>query len=280
MDIYYVNSKGSRIDFSDWPIAVEDVTQLFGRDWDSREKANKQRNRTRVSYFYRTSYQKKLDIMIFADSENEYKELMNSLNEITDIDIINNQPGKLYVGDSYLECYIRDTAPGKYEELFYEIENTLTIFAPYPFWINESTFEFEKIGQTGASSEYLNFPYNFPYNFTPALIGFGTIRNSLRVPCDFQMIIFGPAVSPSVLVDSHTYAVDTTIMDNEYLTIDSRYNTVVKTERDGTKTNEYDKRGKAESVFEKIQAGESTVVWNGSFGIQITLFEGRSEPKW
>ena len=90
MDIYYVNSKGSRIDFSDWPIAVEDVTQLFGRDWDSREKANKQRNRTRVSYFYRTSYQKKLDIMIFADSENEYKELMNSLNEITDIDIINN----------------------------------------------------------------------------------------------------------------------------------------------------------------------------------------------
>ena len=29
MDIYYVNSKGSRIDFSEWPIAVEDVTQLF-----------------------------------------------------------------------------------------------------------------------------------------------------------------------------------------------------------------------------------------------------------
>ena len=65
-----------------------------------------------MSYFYRTSYQKKLDIMIFADSENEYKELMNSLNEITDIDIINNQPGKLYVGDSYLECYIR-IGPGK-----------------------------------------------------------------------------------------------------------------------------------------------------------------------
>ena len=94
------------------------------------------------------------------------------------------------------------------------------------------------------------------------------------------MIIFGPAVSPSVLVNGHTYAVDTTIMDNEYLTIDSRYNTVVKTEKDGTKTNEYDKRGKTESVFEKIQAGESTVVWNGSFGIQITLFEGRSEAKW
>ena len=85
---------------------------MFGRDWDSREKANKQRNRTRVSYFYRTSYQKKLDIMIFADSENEYKELMNSLNEITDIDIINNQP-ESYMWEIVILNAISGYGPGK-----------------------------------------------------------------------------------------------------------------------------------------------------------------------
>ena len=42
----------------------------------------------------------------------------------------------------------------------------------------------------------------------------------------------------------------------------------------------YNARNKLQSVFEKIPSGASVLSWEGDFGVDLTIFDERSEPKW
>ncbi len=70
-----------------------------------------------------------------------------------------------------------------------------------------------------------------------------------------------------------------TLESNEYLTVDSRTNEVVK-HTDSGDISVYDLRGKEHSVFSKIPNGDLLISWNGSFGFDIVAFAERSEPEW
>ena len=49
---------------------------------------------------------------------------------------------------------------------------------------------------------------------------------------------------------------------------------------DGTITNVFNLRSRDSYIFDKIAPGMSSVTWDGNFGVDITLLEERSEPKW
>ena len=99
-------------------------------------------------------------------------------------------------------------------------------------------------------------------------------------PCEFLMIIFGPVADPRIVINGHPYQVYDTLLENEYMQIDSRKNTVIKYMANGTRQNLYDLRAKMESVFEPITPGNIAVNWPGSYGFDLTLYLERSEPRW
>lgn len=76
------------------------------------------------------------------------------------------------------------------------------------------------------------------------------------------------------------YRVYTTVDDQEYIRINSRENTVQRVKNNGEIINEFNNRGKDDSIFEPILPGSQTVVWPGTFGFDVILHQERSELKW
>lgn len=106
------------------------------------------------------------------------------------------------------------------------------------------------------------------------------INNESYLPCHFRMTIYGPVTDPEIVIANHIYKVETTVFTDERLEIDSRNNTVIKIGRLGEETDLYNSRYKLQSVFEKIPPGQQTVTWPVGYGIDITLYDERSEPRW
>ena len=80
-------------------------------------------------------------------------------------------------------------------------------------------------------------------------------------------------------INDHVYQILDVLGESEYVMIDSKKGTIVKTTAGGQKVNAFDLRNKEESVFEKIPEKTLLISWPGTFGFDLTLYEERSEPR-
>ena len=71
-----------------------------------------------------------------------------------------------------------------------------------------------------------------------------------------------------------------TIGAGESLLIDSPSKTITLTKASGEKVNWFDNRSRESYIFQPIPPGQNIVERNGDFGIDLTVIEKRSEPKW
>ena len=275
--IYYENNNGTRMDLDNWPVVIEDVTELYGKEWKYSTTENVNANRKKLDKFYRTGISKKITLQIYADTKEEYCNVMDQLNEITDIDIIEKKPGKLWVGDYYLECYITELDPKDYDDIFYTVDVDATIEAFTPYWVNKSTHTFHSYGIT--SNYNKRYPGRYPYRYANGLTS-NYLVNPNYTPSNFQMIIYGPVVNPQVTVGNNTYLVNIVLEEGEYLLADSRNKTITKFLKNGEKVNAYHNRQKGKEFFEKIRTGRQIVQWTGIFDFDIIVIEERSTPKW
>lgn len=275
--IYYENSNKIKLKLDEWPVVVEDITTLFGKEWKYEAAENVNANRKKIERFYRTGISKKITLQIYADTKAEFDGIMDRLNEITDTDIIEQKPGKLWVGDYYLECYITELDPKDYDDIFYTVDVDATIEAFTPYWINKSTHTFHSYGIT--SNYNKRYPGRYPYRYANGLTS-NYIVNPNYTPSNFQMIIYGPVVNPQITVGVNTYLVNIVLEEREYLMIDSRNKTITKFLKNGEKVNAYHNRQKGKEFFEKIRTGRQMVQWTGKFDFDITVIEERSIPKW
>lgn len=216
---------------------------------------------------------------MFRGSEEERRKNLNQFYEITEKDIINGEPGKLVIDNSYIQAYI--TASSTYpDENNYWTTKNVKILCPYPFWITEENRSFPSIAPGEEMGEYLDYEYDHEYDYTMTYGGDIIWKVEHFAPCEFLMTIFGPTVDPRIVINGHAYQIYTTLDENEYLQINSRKNTVIKYMANGIRQDIYDYRSKQQSVFEQITPGDIRVVWQGDFGFDLTLFCERSEPKW
>ena len=81
------------------------------------------------------------------------------------------------------------------------------------------------------------------------------------------------------LINGILHKVNTVVGADEYITIDTKAKTIYLTRIDGTKVNIYNLQDRDFYIFTPISAGENTVSWDGSFAMEITIFEERSVPK-
>ena len=243
--------------------------------WAYKAQGTKLQHGTRVADFMKDSAVYDTEL-IFTGGERKRQALVNALHDDFETDIRNNQAGRLIWGDYYIDCFITasDTAPTNYPT---QTSNKISIYAPYPFWIQD--YKIELLPSEAAESEFLDFPFNFPFDFTPPIIGETTIKSDFPFDSEFEMVIFGPAVNPRVTINYYSYVLYTTIPDGAYVVIDSRKKTVMQFNTGGTQSNIFNLRNKTDSVFKKIPSGNLRITWDATFGVNITIHRERSEPR-
>ncbi len=229
----------------------------------------------RISGFKKGIERKKLPVQIAAT--NEGTSLKNRLFEIVEKDILAMKPGKLIIGDYYMKCFITGSKKKKYLVKKNYYMNNLEVSSDEPYWVKESMTRFNY--GAGTLGTNLDFNNDFPMDYASNLLG-QSLNNTSFVPEDFRMQIYGPVDVPSVAVNGHTYQVNKSVGNNEYLVIDSSAKTVVLIHSDGSEENCFNLRNKESYIFEKIPVGINTVSNSGVFKFDITILEKRGEPKW
>lgn len=274
--VKYQNSIWEIYSLQEFGVKIKNA-KLHSYSWNVIER--KHRFGAAVRDFKKDAIEYKIELRI-SGTDNRKKEIENILFEAFERDINTKRPGKLLYDDYYIECYITasETSPDEY----FGLKKTITAYCPYPFWIKETTYQYfpeppEAVKYTELE-EGIMFP-EFPFDFCTET-GEEVLINPSFNDSNFIMTIYGFAENPQLNIAGHPYKVEATINEGEQLVINSLTHTVQKIGRLGEITNLYNARGKIYSVFKKIPPGTNTLQWSGGFGIDIILFDERSEPKW
>lgn len=272
MDIYYVNGNGEKLDFMHWPYLIKSH-DLFDHGWSYMTSAQK------IIRFYKEINEKTVTLNVSADTEAEYYTALNHFSEVVEKDIIANRAGWLYVGGQYLRCNIIASEKTEWTKGVDYLQNSIVIVSRYPFWITEQKYLFRYI--VSPDKLFLDYPYDYPYDYTSEHDTHSDVINNTHYgACHFLAIFYGPCTDPSLVIDTHPYSVMVTLEEGEYLRLDTRDRTITKVTVTGDEINEFNNQRRDVSIFEKIVPGMHTVTWNGTFGVDMILYEERSEPKW
>lgn len=274
--VKYQNSIGGIYSLQEFGVKIKNA-KLHSYSWNVIER--KHRFGAAVRDFKKDAIEYKIELRI-SGTDNRKKEIENILFEAFERDINTKRPGKLLYDDYYIECYITasETSPDEH----FGLKKTITAYCPYPFWVKETTYQYlpeppEAVKYTDLEAGIM-FP-EFPFDFCTET-GEEVLINPSFNDSNFIMTIYGFAENPQLNIAGRPYKVEATINEGEQLVINSLTHTVQKIGRLGEITNLYNARGKIYSVFKKIPPGTNILQWSGGFGVDIKLFDERSEPKW
>lgn len=229
----------------------------------------------RVADFSRDAANYDTELYI-SGSPAQRQALINDLHDDFELDARNKKTGKIVWGTHYLSCYIveSDTYPA---DSNIETVNKIGIYAPYPYWIEELNVSMPPSSEVVSS--FLDYQFDYQYDYTAPVIGQKIIKSSFPFESEFKMIIYGFADNPRITINGYAYVLYTTIPQNAYVIIDSRAQTVMQYNNDGTQTNVFNFRNKTDSIFQKIPSGNLEITWDASFGVDMTIYHERSEPR-
>lgn len=277
LKFFYKSHSGEIIDFHGSDI-WSDEHWIRGYEW-SLEDAN-----GAYTHIGREATDKELDVYVFGGTERNANAIRNRMYRVFDADVVNKTPGKLYVGDYYMLCYVTAMSDPEGSVDKSKIHTVLTFSSAYPAWQKEVSLEylpFERATDDAAIG--LDFPYDYPYDYAGLSQAARTVNNPFDFPCKFELTMYGATGNlPQITINGNVYGVNSALADGEHLVIDGHTgaNTVIKYTVDFSEVNWFGKRYKENSVFTPIPAGVSSLIWDGSFGFTITLFDERSEPPW
>lgn len=249
-----------------------DTSDLHDYEWTVTKKNN------RISVLDYSVGKRKLPVIIICDTEAQGIKAANRLFEVVEKDVLAMKHGQIIIGDYYFRCFVTKSQKKDYLKSKRHMKLTLTLTSDLPYWVKETAYSFRRHGE-GEAGKNLDFSFDHPYDYFSGLAN-TEMNNAGFVGANFRMVVYGACSNPAVYVSGHLYQVDCDIGAGEYLTIDSLEKKVFITAVDGTTTNVFNLRNRDSYIFEKIPAGRNTVTWVGDNGVDITLMEERSEPKW
>lgn len=288
MKFYYVNSKGKRINFYEYPFIMQDGNLLnYSYSYEvsegSRQKlVNVKRGAGERSF--KLALLPNIEIgLSLEERRNALKSFADELFETFETDTANNVNGALWTDTGcYLPCRIiasdKDNN-GILNGLPFCFE-TFKAVSDKNAWIKPVTASFYPGNSADSQDGSTDYPYDYEYDYAGSKTGVGYFALDHYTNCDFEMVIYGPVVNPVININEHPYIVYTSVNSGEYLVINSENAEVYKVLNTGERISVYDLRGKDYSVFNKLPAGNLVISWNGSFGFDITAFVERSEPLW
>ena len=271
--IAYENSYGNIIELNDGNYFVNEH-DLRNYEWTFEEQGRPSGLGGRVRRFSRLSSQKTMSIAVRGA---DFADKMNALLALTEPDILRNEPGKLWLNNQYIICYlaVSSTLPIISDKKGYA-EKSLTILAVEPFWHSEQTFSFspEAGGVTGGKRYNLKFPYRFGTGYSNQ-----RLVNEHYASSPIILTIYGVATDPQITIGGHLYSYWGGLYDGERLEIDQIARTVTKIDTSGNRYNMFNNRNKEHDIFQHVPSGASDVQFGG-LRFDIKLIQQRSEPRW
>ena len=110
MKFYYINSRGEKLDLSDYPYLFQEG-DLLDSSWEKDNDKDRYRN------IRKTAGEKTFKIAVIpdytkplAERKREYVNAINHIADVLDYDVCNNAYGKLFTDSGYyLSCQILDS---------------------------------------------------------------------------------------------------------------------------------------------------------------------------
>jgi hypothetical protein len=220
----------------------------------------------------------KVHPLILLVKDDSLAETVNHLSDVFEQDVAAMTPGKLYVNDEYLQCYIVASSKDNFNKRGNYVEIELSVLAPQPVWVREVKMSFYP-GHGDLSADSKAYANAYPYAYTGGGV-VNVVENDSLHPSPAVITIYGYVENPSIKIGDHTYLISGTIQADERVVIDQFERTVVKVFNNGQTENWFGRRGKAENIFTPIEPGDQSLIMSGSFGVDVNLYIERSEPRW
>lgn len=295
--IKYVNSRGESIVFGENGIYVNENTL---RDWEWEHNSTY----GRIRGLQRKRNDRTLPVRIWAENESQGVAIKNRLHDVTEVDVVAGTPGRLYVGDWYLPCYVVKSVKGDYLISKRMLTVTLTVAVDSGSWHcseivnfgdqNVATLEkaevgtalvgYARVGSDGSltatdkTTPAGAYPYDYPTGYSYSKQA-DHLVNDCAAPCAWKIVIHGPAANPAITIGGAVHRLNYVIPDGAYVVIDSRERTILM-HAAGTPISLFRYRDKVDDIFAAIPTGTHFTTWNGDYFFSIELYKERSEPKW
>lgn len=264
----YENHAGSTLQFGNGEGLYVNQSDIRDYSWDYTTVNNS------IKHFYRKIRKYTIPVFVLAKDEDAAIKLKNQLLEIADKDVVENEHGKIIIGDYYLPCFVTGSKKTGYSKTDNKLAVKLTVVSDTPYW----TYEKTTLVGGGRSSVTggIDYPHDYAFDFGARSSTFAV--NSGYYAEDFRITVYGVADTILVKVGNNTYSIDYALGDGEYAVIDSRAKTAIAYSATGEQTNIFSKRDRSFYLFEKIPVGSNYIDCEGL--VNVTLYDERSEPLW
>lgn len=140
MKVYYQNSSGRRFTLYGDGLSYIDPMELHTFGWSYTLSNNLSGQGSVASNFARYARTFELELRMRGYSVQEFLTQVNTLHDITEADVCAAQPGRLYVDEQYLTCYL--TVAGdepRHPRGTPWMTRTVTVLAVEPYWCTPVT---------------------------------------------------------------------------------------------------------------------------------------------
>lgn len=287
--VYYMSASGERVDFQmDRTILagmcgthVERTVRIKSanfHNWTFEVESQEQEQGEIPLRFFRRSAAYQAQLYIGGPIERR-KSIVDDMHTVFERDVRANTPGKLFWKDYYISCVIisSSTYPDNKNGV---TVNDVEIYSPYPYWTKDVITTFEKGDSPALHAEFLDYDYEFDYDYTPSMETAGTVTNAGTAAAPIIIKFYGYAVNPQISIGGNVYGILGTILDGEVATFDTLAKTVTVKNAKGKVRSVFNDRKKTGKEFDPIPIGESAVLWPGTYKVEVTVMQERSEPGW
>ena len=279
-NIFYINHNGDKLILQGNEYSFMDVVPLRAFSWQYTSTDRLNGYGGRASNFRRGVKTVSAQVKIRGFNHAEFVQNMNRFVDIADADCVEGVPGKLYVGNQYLKCFLSVSGTIENNNRFTNFAyRNIEILAVEPYWVTEETTVFNIVTPSEEDTTGKRFDLKYPYRYGTGL-AVETLINNHYSASPAIITIYGAVSNPTFHINGISYGVNIVVTSTERLVIDQVSNRIYLVGATGTETNVFDLRDKTTNMFNKFPVGESQIVYDGSFKMSITLVQQRSELKW
>lgn len=191
-------------------------------------------------------------------------------------------PGRLYVGDGYLECYISGHALTNWQYFDGMLNAELEVTSDHPAWtrrVSQTLYTMDELEYGGH-----NYPYAYPHNYLYSAGTSMNITNPFMLPAACDIVFPGPCVNPYVIIAGNRYQVNVSA-DKGQLVIVKGFGKQGKRDillrsATGSDRSVFSNgvREPNAQIFAEIPIGTHVATWTGRMNIELSMYEERSSP--
>lgn len=235
-----------------------------------------------VGQVSRDPAERELPIMIEAADEAEGLAARERLRSVLAADASTGEAGAVSVGGWELSAVPVAIGRDRWWLDDRYCEAVVTLLAERPAWTLAQTFSFVPDRSPAVSGTQLDHPYDLPTDYTPNP-PVRMIDVEADGPCEWRLVVYGPASDPYVVVAGNRSQVTAEVPDGGILVADSRDWSIVVLDADGNESDAFagrirGKEGSGEYMWERIAPGVSAVSWSNAFGFDLTVYAERDTP--